>query len=88
MKDKLKKTLKNKLSRDIVAFFYQNQGSIDSVGGVSAWVNDERSKVQSALDKLVKLGVLEKDSTEATKGYCYTRDKKVMKIVKELMRDV
>ena len=88
MKDKLRKILKNRLSRDIVTFFYQNQRSIDSVGGVSTWVNDEREKVQSALDKLVRLGVLEKDSTEAAKGYCYTRDKKTMKIIKELMCNV
>ncbi len=87
MKDKLKKVLKDKLSRDILEFFYQNQTSIDSVGGISAWVHEDREKVQEALDKLVKLGVLEKDTSGVTKGYSYTHDEKTMRIVKDLMHD-
>ena len=87
MKDKLKKLMKNKLVGDILTFFYQNQTSIDSVGGISAWVHEDREKVRVALDKLVKLGVLEKDTSGVTKGYSYTRNEKIMKIVKELMRN-
>ncbi len=88
MKNKLKKILKNKLASDILNFIYQNQASIDTVGGVSAWVHSERKKVQAVLDSLVKLGVLEKDTMGSTRGYSYTRDEEIMKIVKELMGDV
>jgi hypothetical protein len=86
MKEKIEKILKNKLGRDIITFFYQNQSSIDTVGGVSAWVHNERGKVKKVLDDLVKLGVLEEESIGPTKGYCYTRKVKVMKIVRELMK--
>ena len=87
MKKKIEKLLKNKLAKDIIGFFYQNQTSFDSVGGVSAWVHSDREEVQGMLDKLVKIGVLEKDSTTATRGYCYTRDKKIMKIVDSLLKN-
>lgn len=88
MKNKLRKALEDKLARDILVFFYQNQASIDSASGVSAWVHDDKKKVRFTLDNLVTLGVLEEDSTGSTKGYSYTCDKKVMKIVKDLMGDV
>lgn len=88
MKNKLKKTLdKDRLARDILAFFDQNQTSIESVGGVSTWVNSEKKRVRTALDKLVKLGVLGEDDTGSMKGYSYTRDEKIMKIVKDLIRN-
>ena len=86
MKENLKKILKNKLSRDILSFFYQNQASIDTVGGITTWVHSDRSKVKAVLDKLVSLGILEEDSIGSTKGYCYTRDKKIMKLVQEEMK--
>lgn len=85
MKEKLEKILKQELAMEIVRFFYQNQASIDSVGGVSTWVQKSREEVRDALEELVALGVLEKDSTGGTNGYCYTRDKRIMKIVEGLM---
>ena len=85
MKEKIRKILKDKLSKDVLAFFYQHQASIDTVGGITAWVHSDREKVKKVLDKLVELGILEEESISSTKGYCYTRDEKIMKIVKELM---
>ncbi|RLJ02406.1 MAG: hypothetical protein DRP08_04585 [Candidatus Aenigmatarchaeota archaeon] len=78
MEQNLKKLLKSKLARDIVRFFHQNQGSIDTVSGVSAWVQKDKKEVKKALDRLVREGVLEEHSEAGTKGYCYTRDKKMM----------
>ncbi|MGD2279375.1 MAG: hypothetical protein PVH45_04715 [Candidatus Omnitrophota bacterium] len=87
MTDTIKKALKDKLSREILTFFYQNQSSIDTVSGVAAWVRADRDKVKQALDKLVQLGVLEEDSIGSTKGYCYTRKENVMKAMKKLMSE-
>lgn len=87
MKRKLKKILKDKLTRDVLMFFYRNQASIDSARGVSAWVYDSRQNVQDALERLVNLKVLERDSTSFTKAYCYTRDKEIMKAIDCLIRD-
>lgn len=85
MKAKIRKMVSNSLARDILKVFYENQGSIDSIGGVSAWVHSDRDKVRDILDEFVRLGVLNEDSTGGTKGYCYTRDKKIMKVVKDLL---
>lgn len=87
MREKLQKILKQKLAMEIVKFFYENQASIDSVGGVSTWVQTGRQEVRDMLEALVDLGVLKKDSTGGTEGYCYTGDKKTMKIVEELMEN-
>ena len=86
MKEKIRKILKNKLGRDIVMFFYQNQSSIDTASGIAAWVHNDKSEVKEVLDELVHVGVLEEDSMGGTKGYCYTRETKIMKIVQELMK--
>lgn len=88
MKNAVEKILKDKLAKKILTFFYQNQTSIDSIGGVSAWVHSDRETVRSWIEKLVKLRVLEKDSTGSIEGYCYTRDKKVMKTIEGLLKNV
>jgi len=85
MKKQLEGKLKNKLEKDIITFFYTNQGSIDTVSGVAAWVHEDKKKVKKALESLVEIGVLEYDSTGAAKGYCYTRDKETMKIIKKVI---
>ena len=87
MKNELKKILEDGLVREVLEFFYRNQASVDSVGGISAWVHSDREKVHSALDKLVRIGVLEKDSMGSTRGYSYTHDEEIMKIVEGLLSD-
>ena len=82
MKDELSGILKDDIAKKVLTFFYQNQTSFDSIGGISAWVQSDREKVHSILSKYVELGGLEKDGDGYMKGYCYTRDKKIMKIVK------
>ncbi len=86
MKETLQELLKDRLCRDILLFFSENQASVDSAGGISAWVGDTRENVSAALEKLVEAGVLNKDSEGGTKGYCYTRDEKTMQIVEELLK--
>ena len=86
MKAKIEKILKDKLGKEILTFFYQNQASIDTVSGISAWVRSDRKEVKAALEKLVQLDILQEDSMGSTKGYCYTRDPKIMKIVRDLMK--
>jgi len=88
VRNKLQKIMQDQLAKEILTFFYQNQSSVDSVSGISTWVRNERKVVELALGELVKLGVVEEDSTGAAKGYSYTRDAKIMKIVKKLMSDV
>jgi len=85
MRQSIDKILKNKLAREITGFFFHNQSSIDTVSGVSAWVHEDKKKVRETLDRLAKAGILEEDSKAATKGYCYTRNKKVMDKVRKIM---
>lgn len=87
MRNKLQKIMQDELQKEILTFFYQNQSSVDSVSGISTWVSNERKVVELALEELVKLGVVEEDSTGSAKGYSYTRNEKIMKIVKKLMSD-
>ena len=88
MRNKLQKIMQDQLAKEILTFFFQNQSSVDSVSGISTWVRNEREVVEIALEELVKLGVVEEDSTGSAKGYSYTRDTKTMEIVKKLMSDV
>ena len=85
MEQTLKKILKDRLARDILGFFYENQSSIDTARGVSAWVQRSREEVIPILEELASIGVLEKDSTGSTNAYCYTRSKEIMDIVSRLL---
>jgi predicted transcriptional regulator len=85
VEDLLKNILKDSLASDILKFFFENQSSIDTARGISAWIHRTREEVIPVLEQLASAGVLEKDSTGSTNGYCYTRKKEIMDIVTRLM---
>ena len=62
----------------IIAFFHENQSSIDTPRGVSTWIREDRSRVKQALEDLVGLGVLIAHRATSTTGYSYTRDRKLI----------
>jgi len=74
----LSKILKNKLYRDIIKFFHENQSSIDTPRGIATWVETDRPQAKKALDKLVEAGILTAHKVSSTTGYAYTRNKKLI----------
>jgi hypothetical protein len=59
----------SKIHRKIVLFFTENQGSIDTPRGVSAWVNEGLKSVREALEDLVRAGILKAHRTSSTVAY-------------------
>lgn len=59
----------SKIHRKIILFFSENQGSIDTPRGISAWVNENLKSVRGALEDLVKAGVLKAHRTSSTVAY-------------------
>ncbi len=60
---------RSKIHRKIILFFSENQGSIDTPRGVSAWVNENLKSVRGALEDLVKAGILKAHRTSSTVAY-------------------
>lgn len=69
LSDKLHQALKSKTHRKILIFFAENQGSIDTPRGISAWINEGIQGVRMALEDLVRIGVLRAHRTTSTIGY-------------------
>jgi len=82
----LNRLLKSERHFKILAFFHENQSSIDTPRGVATWIGDERSKVQRALEDLVKLDILVADRATSTTGYSYTRDAKLISKIGKLLK--
>jgi len=83
----LERLLSDKLTKSIVAFFHENQSSIDTPRGIATWVKEERPKVKKVLDKLVKVGVLTDVRVSSTTGYCYTRNKKLIDEITKILKE-
>ena len=83
---RLSELLKNKLYRDIIGFFHENQTSVDTPRGIATWIKEERAVVKDALDKLVTLGLLNAHEVSSTTGYSYTRNKKTMQTVEKQLK--
>lgn len=82
----LNRLLKSERHLKILAFFHENQASIDTPRGVATWIGDERPKVKRALEDLVKLDILVADRTTSTTGYSYTRDAKLISKIGKLLK--
>jgi len=70
----------------IVAFFHENQASIDTPRGVATWVGEERSKVKLALEDLVKARILVAHRATSTTGYSYTSDSKLIARIGRILK--
>ena len=82
----LLKAFESELHLKIMAFFHENQGSIDTPRGVSTWVREERAKVKQALEDLVALKVLTAHRETSITGYSYTCDSKLISKIDKLLR--
>jgi len=80
------KLFKSDIHRKIIAFFHENQASIDTPRGVATWIGEERSRVISALEDLVKSKILVAHRATSTTGYSYTRDNKIISKVTKLLK--
>ena len=69
MKPKPHSFLDSGIHRKVMLFFLENQGSIDTPRGVSAWVNENIKTVRVVLEDLVKSGFLKAHRTSSTVGY-------------------
>jgi len=76
----------SKIHRKIVKFFHENQSSLDTPRGVATWIGEDRSKVKSALEDLVKAEILVADRATSTTGYSYTRDSKLISRIGRLLK--
>ncbi len=60
-------------------FFVENQGSVDTPRGLSAWTNENIKKVTRALEDLTVAGFLKAHRTSSTVGYSCALSKKELK---------
>ena len=69
----------------IIKFFHENQASIDTPRGVATWIGEDRAKVKSALEDLVKNKILVADRAASTTGYGYTRDTALISKIEKVL---
>jgi len=82
----LNEVFESKVHRKAIAFFHENQASLDTPRGVATWIREERGKVKKALEDLVALGILTAHRATSTTGYSYTRDPKLISKITRLLK--
>lgn len=80
------KMLKKPLHMAIIRFFHENQASIDTPRGIATWIGEDRSKVHTVLEDLVRQKILTAHRAASTTGYSYTRDMKLISKFKKLLK--
>ena len=81
------KILKSEIHVKVVTFFHENQASIDTPRGVATWIGEERSKVKTALEDLVKARILVAHRATSTTGYSYTSEEKLISKIEKLLKN-
>ena len=60
---------RSKTQQKIMLFFAENDGSVDTPRGISAWINENINTVRRSLEDLVESGFLKAHRTSLTIGY-------------------
>lgn len=79
---------RSEINCKIIAFFHENQASIDTPRGVATWVGEERSKVKAALEELVKARILVAHRATSTTGYGYTSDSALIAKIGRILKKI
>lgn len=82
----LTELLKDQIYFKILKFFSENPNSIDTPKGIATWTGQDREIVKSALDKLVKIGILTAHKVSSTTGYSYTDDPQLKKKIDVIIK--
>ncbi len=82
----LNKALRSRIHRKTIAFFHENQASVDSPRGISTWIREDRAKVKKALEDLVEIKVLTAHRATSTTGYSYTNDTRLISKIAKLLK--
>jgi len=83
----INKALKSRIHRKIIAFFHENQASIDTPRGVATWIEEDRTKVKKALEELIKIDIITADRATSTTGYSYTRNAAIISKIDKLLKE-
>jgi len=83
-----KKIFSSPLHLKIIKFFHENQSSVDTPRGVATWIGEDRAKVKTALEDLVKNKILIADRATSTTGYGYTRDTSLISKIKKILSSI
>ncbi|MGE4357143.1 MAG: winged helix-turn-helix domain-containing protein [Candidatus Omnitrophota bacterium] len=75
------KALRSPVKKKIITFFHENPYSVDSVRGISTWLNIDPKVVKKVLEELVKDGILIAHRGRTTTGYAYTQDKEILEYI-------
>jgi hypothetical protein len=81
----IQEAFKSTVHLKIIRFFHENQASVDTPRGVATWIDEDRLKVKSALEDLVRLKILSAHRSTSTTGYSYTRDRKIISTIKKFL---
>ncbi|MFC1590728.1 hypothetical protein ACFL42_04475 [Candidatus Omnitrophota bacterium] len=84
---KINDALNTPVYRKIIKFFHENQASVDTSRGISAWIREDRSAVKKALEGLVRLEVVEAHRSTSMTGYSYTTDPKLIRKIDRLLKN-
>lgn len=68
----------SKIQREIILFFVENQGSVDTPRGVSTWIDGNIRQVRRALEHLAKKGILKAHRTSSTVAYSCVLNSKTL----------
>ncbi len=82
----INKIFQSEIHRKIVKFFHENQSSLDTPRGVATWIGEDRAKVKTALEDLVKARILIANRSTSTTGYSYTRDTRLISRIDKLLK--
>ncbi|MCM8778772.1 MAG: hypothetical protein NC898_05880 [Candidatus Omnitrophica bacterium] len=83
--DKIAKALKSPIKKKIILFFRENPQAVDSVRGISTWLNLKSGIARKYLEELVKDNILIAHRGATTTGYAYTQDEDILKRIEEYL---
>ena len=84
----IKHLFENEVTKKILLFFNENPHSIDTVKGISIWVNCDADTVEKSVSQLAEHGILINYKTTSIDAYSYTNHKDILKEIEKHIKNL
>ena len=82
----ISKILKSPINLKLILFYHENLSIVDTAQSIAKWIEQDVSKVEKAIEELVKENILVAHRSPHMVGYGYTQNIEIIRLIDDYLK--